>query len=110
MQKQQNERKARPLWGLIALAIVVKIAFLILPLITGVPEIDGMLAVCIGFYICACAAANFLNIILYELGSQRWASLLTQTNIWWLALNTLVLLSGLMLVITGIYRFFSRAF
>lgn len=109
MSQPRNERNSKILWGLIAVAIVVRIVFYIWPRITGNPEVDGLLAVSLGFYICSRAAANFLTVILYELGSRHWASL-TRADKAWLGLNTLVLLSGLMLVITGVYRFFSRVF
>jgi hypothetical protein len=83
--------------------------FFIWPNLTGSPEADGLLAISLGFYICSRAAANFLNIILYELGSRRWTTL-RRADIAWLGLNALAMLSGLMLVIMGIYRFFSRVF
>jgi hypothetical protein len=78
-------------------------------MITGIPELDGLLAVFLGFYICSRASANFLAVVLYELQAPRWTSL-TRPNIAWLGLNAIVMLSGLMLVIMGIYRFFSRVF
>ena len=94
---------------LILVAIAVGIIFRILPLITGIPELDGLLAVFLGFYICSRAAANFLTVVLYELQAPRWISL-TWLDIAWLGLNAIVMLSGSMLVIMGIYRFFSRVF
>jgi len=109
MSQPHNERHSKILWGLILLAIVARLVFYIWPRITGSPEVDGLLAVFLGFYICSRAAANFLNVILYELGARRWASV-TRPDILWLGLNSLVMLSGLMLVVIGIYRFFSHAF
>ncbi len=109
MRKHPNERNAGILWGLVLLAGVIGIIFRIWPLITGIPELDGLLAVCIGFYICARAAANFLNLILFELEGRHWISLV-RSDLSWLALNSLVMFSGLMLVIIGIYRYFIRAF
>lgn len=109
MSQPRNERNSKILWGLIFVAIAVRIIFYFWPLITGNPEVDGLLAVALGFYICSRAAANFLTVILYELNARRWASL-RRADTAWLGLNALVLLSGLMLVITGVYRFFSRVF
>jgi hypothetical protein len=109
MPQPRNERNSKILWGLIFVAIAVRLIFYIWPRITGSPEVDGLLTVSLGFYICSRAAANFLTVILYELGAHRWASL-TRPDITWLGLNALVMLSGLMLVIVGIYRFFSRVF
>ena len=109
MPAPRNKRNRKVLWGLILVAIAVRIIFYIWPLITGNPEVDGLLALFLGFYICSRAAANFLTLILFELGDLRWASL-TRLDVGWLGLNALVMLSGLMLVIMGIYRFFSRVF
>jgi hypothetical protein len=109
MSKLQNVRNVKILWGLICTAIIVGIIFHIKPLITGIPELDGMFAISLGFYICSRASANFLNAILFEFNIHRWQSL-TQTDFLWLGLNALVMLSGFSLIITGLYRFFSRAF
>jgi hypothetical protein len=109
MSQPRNVRNPKVLWGLIFAAIAVRIIFDIRPRLTGSPEVDGLLAVCLGFYICSRAAANFLTVLLYELGARRWASL-TRPDIVWLGLNSLVMASGSMLVIIGIYRFFSRVF
>jgi hypothetical protein len=109
MPQPQNERNWKILWMLILAAIVVRLAYNVWPRITGSPEVDGLLVVFLGFYICSRAAANFLTLILYELNARRWASL-TRPDITWLGLNALVMLSGLMLVVMGIYRFFSRVF
>ena len=109
MPQSRNERNSKILWGVILAAIGVRLVFYFWPRITGSPEVDGLLVVFLGFYICSRAAANFLNVILYELGSRRWAAL-TRPDLVWLGLNSLVMLSGLMLVVMGIYRFFSRVF
>ena len=109
MSQPRHERNSKILWGLIVVAIILRLVFYIWPRITGSPEVDGLLAVALGFYICSRAAANFLTVILYELGARRWVSL-TRPDITWLGLNALVLLSGLMLVIMGVYRFFIRVF
>jgi hypothetical protein len=109
MPQPRNKRNSKILWGLILVAIAVRLIFYIWPLVTGSPEVDGLLALFLGFYICSRAAANFLTVILYELGDLHWASL-TRLDISWLGLNALVMLSGFMLVIMGIYRFFSRVF
>lgn len=109
MTQPKNERNSKILWGLILVAIGVRVIFYIWPLITGSPEVDGLLAVSLGFYICSRATANFLTVILYELGARRWAAL-TRPDIAWLGLNALVLVSGMMLVIMGVFRFFTRVF
>lgn len=109
MPPPPRKRNPKALGGLILAAVTMEIAFRIWPLLTGSPELDGLLAVFLGFYICSRAAANYLNVLLYELHVRRWTSL-TRPDISWLGLNALVMLSGLLLVVMGIYRFFSRVF
>ena len=89
-----KERNTKALWGLILVAIAIGIIYRIWPLLTGNPELDGLLAIALGFYVCSRAAANFLNLLLYELHVRRWSSL-TRSDISWLGLNALVMLSGL---------------
>ena len=81
MSQPRNERNSKILWGLILVAIAVRLVFYIWPRITGSPEV----------------------------GARRWVSL-TRSDMTWLGLNALVMLSGLMLVIMGVYRFFIRVF
>jgi hypothetical protein len=109
MASHQKTRKSKALWGLICVALVVQFILHIRSLATGIPEVDGMLVLSIGFYICSRAAANFLNAILYESILHRWKTL-ARADVLWLGLNALVMLSGFSLVITGLYRFFSRSF
>lgn len=109
MPKQLSARNVKTLWGLIIVTLIVWIVFRFNPLITGSLEVDGLLAVSLGFYICSRAAANFLNAILYEFDMRRWQSL-ARADLAWLGLNALVLLCGLWIVVTGVYRFYSRAF
>ena len=109
MQKRVNEQNTKALWILIVAAVIIRIMFQAWPLITGVPEVDGLFAVFFGFYICSKAAANFLNLILYELNTRRLGAII-RIHISWLGLNVLVMLSGLMLVVIGIYRFFINLF
>lgn len=107
LSQSRNERNSNSLWILIVAAIVIRLAYYRWPRITGSPEVDGLLVIFLGFYICARAAANFLTFILYELDSRRSTSG-TGSDVKWLSLNALVMLSGLVLVVTGSYRFFSR--
>ena len=50
MPLPSRERNPKILWGLILAAITVEIAYRIWPLLTGSPEVDGLLAVFLGFY------------------------------------------------------------
>ncbi len=108
MSHPQDKRNSKELWGLILIAIVIGLIFHVRPQITGIPELDGLLAVFLGFYLCARAAANFLNAMLFEFNAYQWKHL-SGLDISWLGLNSLLMLSGLILTVIGLVRFFSRA-
>jgi hypothetical protein len=50
-------------------------------------------------------AANFLDMLLNELGAKRWRSL-QKANLPWVALNLIVLLAGLVVAVVGTKLFF----
>jgi len=107
MTHSQNSRNAGSLWGLIALAVLVDSLFHFLPRLSGTAELDGLGAVLLGLYICSRPATNALNLLLYGSGLRSWNSL-GRGDVAWLALNFLVLVSGLTVIVTGTTRFFSQ--
>jgi len=108
MTMNQPQRDTKTLGWMIAFAVTVNGLFRCLPRLTGITELDGLLAVLLGLYICSQPAANALNMLLYGAGIRNWASL-NRSDVMWLGLNFLVLLSGLTLIAAGTMRFFSRA-
>lgn len=109
MNQKQSGHNHKILWGLVLAAIGSGSLLHYLPRLTGINELDGLLGVLFGLYICSQPAANVLNLLLY--GPQfRWQPLIQRSNTWWLALNALVLLCGLTLIVIGTTRFFSKTF
>lgn len=76
------------------------------PTLTGISEIDGLIGVWTGLYICSNPAANFLDILLFR-GNMHWWQSLQQSPLYWLGLNLFTLLVGFLLILLGMLRFFS---
>jgi len=91
---------------MIFLAFIIGALFHYLTRLTGINELDGMIAVWLGLYICSHPAANFLEMIVFHGDVQVWVAL-RRSAVSWFALNMLVLLAGFVLVMIGTTRFFS---
>jgi len=77
------------------------------PTLTGNDNVNGLGGVLLGLFIAAFPAANFLDMLLFELGAQRWRSL-RRADLPWVALNLFVLLVGLVVVVVGTKLFFKH--
>jgi len=76
------------------------------PVLTGNDNLNGLSGVFLGLFIAAFPAANFLDMLLLELGAQRWRSI-KRPDLPWVILNLFVLLAGLVVVVVGTNLFFS---
>ena len=76
--------------------------------LTGTNNLDGIIGVVLGLYICSHPAANLVDMLFYRRGiryqfsSRRYAIL-------WVALNVLILLIGGIVIFIGTTRFIGRA-
>jgi hypothetical protein len=102
-------RKRRPviLWLLLGVALAFGLLVHFYPSLSGSDEINGLGGVCLGLLIAAFPAANFLDMLLSELGAARWRSL-RRADLPWAALNLLVLLAGLIVVVEGARLFYAH--
>jgi hypothetical protein len=102
-------RKRRPavLWILLCLALAFNLLVHFSPELTGNDQINGQSGVFLGLFIAAFPAANFLDMLLAELGTMHWRSI-KQADLPWVALNLLVLLAGLVVVVVGTKLFFKH--
>lgn len=98
-------RDDKTMWGLILLAIIVGALFHFLRTLTGNNEIDGLFSVMLGLYICSKPATHIVDIMILGRNIRHWISTI-ESNIGWVLLNLLVMLSGLSLIITGTTRYF----
>jgi hypothetical protein len=106
MKLKPRRRSPWTLWWLIAAAFGLGSLYYFFPTLTGVNEIDGLIAVWAGLYICSHPAANFLDILLFR-GHIHWWEALQRSPAYWLALNVFTLLIGFLLILIGMIRFFS---
>ena len=107
MDRPQEAHSARKLWVLILLAFILFGLYHFLPTLTGNSEIDGMLGVCLGLYICSHPTANYLDILLFH-GHATLLDTLKHSAFTWLALNAFVMLVGFLSIVAGTTRFFSE--
>ncbi len=100
---KQPRRRSNPitLWLLILSAFALGTLFYFFPTLTGIHELDGLIGVWLGLFICSHPAANFLDILLFR-GDGGWHSPLS-----WLTLNGFTMLVGFLLIVAGTTRFFS---
>ncbi len=100
-------RKRHPsvLWILLIVALAFNLLVHFRPALTGNDEVNGQSGVFLGLFIAAFPAANFLDMLLAEMGGLRWRSI-KQADLPWVALNLAVLLTGLIVVVVGTKLFF----
>lgn len=106
MNQYKHRHSFGSLWVLILLALAVGMVFHYRTRLTGINELDGLLGVWLGLYICSHPAANFLELIVFH-GDIRLLDSLRMSPVPWLVLNMLVLLAGFILIMIGTTRFFS---
>jgi hypothetical protein len=107
MKASSHKRRPAILWGLLFVALAFGLLVHFRPALTGNDEVNGLGGVLLGLFIAAFPAANFLDMLLTELGESRWRNL-RQADLPWVALNLLILLAGLVVVVIGTKLFFKH--
>jgi hypothetical protein len=102
-------KKHRPVILLVLLFVALVFGLLVhfRPTLTGNDQVNGLSGIFLGLFIAAFPAANFLNMLLFELGERRWRNL-RQADLPWALLNFVVLLVGLIVVVVGSKLFFAH--
>jgi hypothetical protein len=100
-------RKRRPavLWILLGVALAFNLLVHFRPALTGNDQVNGLSGVFLGLFTAAFPAANFLDMLLFELGAKRWRSL-QRADLPWIILNLIALFAGLVVVVVGTQLFF----
>jgi hypothetical protein len=105
MSQQAPGRNYWPLIIPILFAIAYRTWFYFWPILTGYNKLDGLLGVSLGLYICSRAAANLLDVLLYNRSVlTRYSS--NRSMLIWLAVNVLAQGIGFMLIFFAFIRFF----
>jgi hypothetical protein len=104
-----SPRKRRPavLWILLVVALAFNVLVYFRPAVTGNDQVNGLSGVFLGLFTASFPAANFLDMLLAELGRRRWGAI-RQADLPWVALNLLILLAGLIVVVVGTKLFFKH--
>jgi hypothetical protein len=92
------------LWLLIALAALYSAALHLLHTLSGRALVDGALGVVLGLFVCSRAAANMVDMLLFERYLLRQRSS-RRADLLWIALNLLTLAAGWIAIVAGTTRF-----
>lgn len=76
--------------------------------LTGADNLDGIIAVLFGLYICSHPAANMVDLLFFRRGGPLQFSS-SRSVFLWLTLNILVLLIGWIVIFLGTTRLISRS-
>ena len=107
MKQSLHKRHPAILWTLLGAAFVFALLVHFRPGLTGNDQVNGLGGVFLGLFIAAFPAANFLDMLLAELGGLRWRSI-KRADLPWVALNLLVLLTGMVVVVMGTKLFYQH--
>jgi len=93
---------------LILLGIAYSILLYFQRTLTGMSNVDGILGVLLGLFLCSHPAANVVDMLFFRRFTQL-QFLSRRSAVLWLALNILVLLIGWMVIFAGTTRLIGRA-
>ena len=99
---------SKRLWLLILLGIVFSILLYSQAVLTGAENLDGVIAVLFGLYICSRPAANMVDLLFFrKSGGNQLPS--GGSAVSWLMLNILVLFTGWIVILLGTTRLICRS-
>ena len=107
MKQPLHKRHPAVLWTLMGVALAFALLLHFLPNLTGNDLVNGYGTVALGLFTAAFPAANFLDMLLAELGSLRWRAI-RRADLPWVALNLAVLFIGLVIVVVGTQLFYQH--
>ena len=107
MDQHRRGRNIKTLWALVLLGVTYSGLFYYRYTLTGANNVDGIIGVVFGLYICSHPAANAVDMLFFGRGARRWFSS-RRSVILWLALNMLVLLVGWIVIFVGTTRLIAR--
>jgi hypothetical protein len=107
MDEQRHRRKIMMLSVLAVLGIAYGSTLYSQRTLTGMNNLDGILGVVLGLYICSHPAANLVDMLFYR-GGIRYPVSSGRSVLLWLALNVSVLLIGGLAIFVGTTRFIGR--
>jgi type IV secretory pathway VirB2 component (pilin) len=103
MNFQLGKLKIMMLTALVVLGIIYTCLVHSQHTLTGINQWDGIIGVVLGLYICSHPAANLVDLLFYRRG-HRYPFSSSRSAVLWLALNTMVLLIGGIVIFFGTTR------
>jgi hypothetical protein len=108
MDQQRRGRNVMMLSVLVVLGIGYSSFLYYQGTLTGMNNVDGIIGVVLGLYICSHPAANLVDMLFYRRGIQyRFSS--RRSAVFWLVLNVLVVLISGIAIFVGTTRLIGRA-
>ena len=108
MDQHRRGHNTKMLWALALLGIGYSSLLYYQRTLTDMNNVDGIIGVLLGLYICSHPAANVVDMLFFR-RSARGQFSSRQSTILWLALNMLVLLIGWIVIFVGTTRLVGRA-
>jgi len=108
MDQHRRERNTKRLWALFLLGIAYSSLLKFYSTLTGKDNLDGMIGVVFGLYMCSHPAALMVDLFFFRRGARRQFSS-SRSTVLWLTLNILVLLIGWLVIFVGTTRLIGRA-
>ena len=108
MDQQRRERNVMMMSVLVVLGICYSSFLYYQGTLTGMNNVDGIIGVVLGLYICSHPAANLVDMLLYRRGI-RYQFSSRRSAVLWLVLNMLVILISGMAIFVGTTRLIGRA-
>ena len=107
MKQHRRGRNIKTLWALILFGIAYSGLLHYQRTLTGMNEVDGIIGVLLGLYICSHPAANVVDMLFFRRGARHLFSS-RRSAVLWLVLNIVVLLIGWVVIFIGTTRFFNK--
>jgi hypothetical protein len=98
----------KTLWVLVLLGIAYNSLVYYRPTLTGENNVDAIIGVMLGLYICSHPAAHFVDLLFWGRGGRRQFPS-KRSIILWFTLNVIVLLIGWLVIFVGTTRLIGRA-
>jgi hypothetical protein len=108
MDQHRRGHNIKTLWTLVLLGIAYSSLLYYQRTLTGTNNVDGIIGVMLGLYICSHPAANVVDMLFFGRGARRQFSS-RRSAVLWLALNMLVLLTGWLVIFVGTTRLIGKA-
>jgi hypothetical protein len=103
MDQDQRRHNIKMLWAMVLIGIAYSVLLYFQRTLTGADNIDGIIGVLLGLYICSHPAANVVDVLFFRRGARSQFSS-KQSVVFWLALNIMVLLIGWTVIFIGTTR------